>query len=94
MASKDETLEFLRERKAAYQTAFGAAGAERVLEDLKRFCRAEDSCFHADARIHAVLEGRREVYLRIQHHLNLMPEQLAELFGAIVPAREGELDDD
>jgi len=38
---------------------------ERVLADLARFCRANESTFHADPRTHALLEGRREVWLRI-----------------------------
>ena len=52
-----------------------------VLADLAKFCRADRSTFHADPRVHAALEGRREVWLRIQEHLNLTPEQLAQLYG-------------
>lgn len=42
-----------------------------VLADLRKFCRADESCFDADPRKHAILEGRREVWLRIQQHLRL-----------------------
>jgi len=94
MASREKTLDLLREYKAAYQIAFASAGAERVMQDLKVFCRADKSCFHPDSRIHAVAEGRREVYLRIQQHLTLAPEELAELYGAVVPATEGHHDDE
>jgi len=47
-----------------------------VLKDLAAFCRAEESTYHPDPRAHAVLEGRREVFLRIQSHLNLSSEDL------------------
>ena len=50
--------------------------AENVLNDLKIFCRADESTFHADPRIHAVLEGRREVWLHIERQLKLKPDEL------------------
>src|SRR4051794_40396105 len=66
------------ERQTAYRAVFDPNGARTaaVLRDLARFCRAHASTFHADARIHAVLEGRREVWLRIQKHLNLTSDEL------------------
>lgn len=77
------TLDFLRGRKRDYQLVFkGGPAGERVLEDLARFCRANETCFHQDPRLHAVLEGRREVWLRIQQHINLSPEQLMSLLTA------------
>jgi len=88
----NETIEYLRQRKAAYQMAFEGAHGERVLADLGKFCRAEATCFHEDPRIHAALEGRREVYLRIQQHLSLGAEELATLYGAVVPKPEGDHD--
>lgn len=48
------------------------------MEDLERFCRAKQSTFHENARMHAVLEGRREVYLRIMDHVTLTIEELIE----------------
>lgn len=72
---------FVANRQKAYQLTFAQNEATKlVMEDLKRFCRAEESCFHADPRLHAVLEGRREVFLRIQKHLELDPESLATYF--------------
>lgn len=50
-----------------------------VLRDLARFCRAHRSTFHPDARVHAMLEGRREVWLRIVENLNLTEDELFEL---------------
>lgn len=50
-----------------------------VLKDLAQFCRAHESTFHADARLHAVLEGRREVWLKIERMLKLTSEELYQL---------------
>lgn len=76
------TLEFLGERKRAYLTLFAhPVSGKTVLKDLAQFCRAEESCFHPDARLHAVAEGRREVFLRIQHHLNETAEQLLDRYS-------------
>ena len=47
-----------------------------VLSDLAKFCRAYDSSFHPDPRMHAVIEGRREVWLRIAQYLQLTPEEI------------------
>lgn len=73
--------EFLTSRKQQYQRTFSGVNGEAVLEDLARFCRANETTFLPDARASAVLEGRREVWLRIQHHLNLSPDQLVALFN-------------
>lgn len=50
-----------------------------VLKDLAIFCRAHSSTFHQDPRIHAMLEGRREVWLRIQEYLQLEMEEIYSL---------------
>ena len=74
------TLDFLRRRKRSYQLVFGTPEGQNVLIDLAKFCRANESTFHADPRGHAMLEGRREVWLRIANHLNLTPTQLYALY--------------
>lgn len=78
---KEQFVRFIHSRKIAYCTVFGpdTPAHKAVLEDLARFCRANTSTFHSDPRLHAVLEGRREVWLRIQNHLNLTPAQLCSL---------------
>lgn len=77
-------VEFLRQRKAAYQLKFGSGNpADIVREDLANFCRANASTWSDDERHHARLEGRREVWLRIWQHLTMEPEELAELYGAL-----------
>lgn len=93
-----QTLDFLRQRRHAYQLSFGTAkravrlrrafvnafgtpSGQMVLADLEKFCRANETCFDTDARVNAALEGRREVWLRIQQHLNLSSEDLFQLYS-------------
>ena len=77
----DRMFWFVRGRKHAYGQVFeGEVGAPRaVLADLASFCRATETTFHPDPRVAAMLEGRREVWLRITQHLNLTPEQVFQL---------------
>lgn len=72
-------LDWMRGRKRAYQLCFESPAGKQVLADLAVFCRATETCFHEDPRIHAVLEGRREVFLRIQKHLHLSSQELLAL---------------
>lgn len=73
--------ELFLKRKMAYVQTFNpnAPFSRVVLQDLAKFCRAYDSTFHKDARTSDVLEGRREVWLRIQSHIQLTSEELFEL---------------
>ncbi len=67
--------------RRAYRTLFGGPAGQAVLRDLEKFCRANETCFHEDARLNLILEGRREVWLRIQQHLNLTPDDLFQLYS-------------
>lgn len=82
MTESEKRKEILENRRMAYVQTFLPENvwAKAVIEDLKRFCRAELSTFHPDARMHAVIEGRREVWLRISDHINLSPEELQEKY--------------
>jgi hypothetical protein len=77
----DEAKAILHQRQRAFQITFNIEDKadQQVLTDLAEFCRAHTTTFHPDPRVHAVLEGRREVWLRIQKYLNLNPDQLWEL---------------
>jgi len=77
----DRARNYLARRRTAYVKTFQGPMAEEVLADLAKFCRANQSTFHADPRVHAVAEGRREVWLRITQHLNLTDEQLWRMYG-------------
>lgn len=78
----DRAKDYLSTRQQAYISVFSGDKniyAKTVLDDLARFCRANESSFHPDPRVHAQLEGRREVWLRIQQHLTLSTDELAKL---------------
>lgn len=77
----DRVRSFLKGRRTSYTRTFSNPSGEDVLKDLAKFCRAHRSTFHEDARLHAVMEGRREVFLRIANHLQLSDEKLWELYG-------------
>lgn len=72
---------FLRRRATAYRATFANPMGEEVLVDLAKFCRAHESTAHPDPHIAARLDGRREVWLRIQSHLRLSDEDLWKLFN-------------
>lgn len=74
--------QLLRERQYCYQQTFKGVYGQAVLKDLARFCRAHESTFNEGSdRASALAEGRREVWLRLQHHLQLTPDQLWELYS-------------
>ena len=82
------TLEFIRNRKICYQLTFEKKQPANVtvMIDLASFCRANESCVVPGDRDRTLmLEGRREVWLRIQQHLQLTPEQLFDLYSNNAP---------
>lgn len=67
-------------RKSAYQQVFSGEGAPKVvLADLARFGYAQKSTFHPDPHAQGILQGRREMWLRIQQHLHLSEADLFDL---------------
>lgn len=72
-------------RKKAYQFIFGAPGTanHEFLVDILHFCRVCSDRWSDDPRHHARLEGRAEVGRRILDHMNLDPENMAELYKAV-----------
>ena len=73
---------YLARRRTAYiKTFLSSAFGDEVLRDLAKFCRAHDSTFHENPDVAKHLEGRRQVWLRIQEHLHLTDEQLYALYG-------------
>ena len=76
-----EARDFLRTRQQAYRQTFAGGYSRKVLTDLAKFCRANESTFNPDPRMEGVLQGRREVWLRISKHLNLTDEQLQSYFN-------------
>lgn len=80
---REAAKNLLAHRSRAYKLVFDEKNEffKVVMADLQKFCRANQSTFHEDPRIHAALEGRREVYLRIMDHLNLTPDELVARYA-------------
>lgn len=71
-------------RARSYRRVFMPEGAidrdrEIVLADLRDFCFAYSTTFHADPNVAARRQGRREAWLRISQHLNLDEERVQKL---------------
>lgn len=78
----EKALSALQQRQRAYQLAFSQPAGMAVLTDLTKFCRAVESCvIPGDRDKTLILEGRREVFLRMTEHLHLSIEQLYALYG-------------
>lgn len=77
--------EYLRGRIGSYVRLFNnkaiAGDAKAVLADLKRYCRGGQTPWADDARLHALLTGRNEVYTRISQHMTMTFEELWELYN-------------
>jgi len=84
-------LEFWRKMKSAYQVTFKTEHGGAVLRDLADFCHVFKTTEDPQhSRLSALREGRRQVFLRILHHLNLSQEQLSALYrDAINDSGEG-----
>jgi hypothetical protein len=85
-AQEDERRAMVLARARAYKALFpekSEGHALEVLEDLRHFCSADDTV-HVPGDTHgtAQLEGRRQVWLRIQSHLKMRPEQETRLLKA------------
>lgn len=76
---REKLIGIFRSRRSDYMTTFNNPVGERVLADLAEFCRARETTFHTDGRLHAILEGRREVWLRINKYLNLSDREIQQL---------------
>ena len=77
-----QALSIFKTRQSAYRTVFQKGQTphtKKVLEDLSRFCRGTKSTFKKDAREHALLEGRREVFQRILDYQNMTAEELLKI---------------
>ena len=81
MAVVQMARDFLVSRAQAYKRTFSGIYGERVLGDLAGFCRADASTFNPDPRVEGILQGRREVWLRVTKHLNLTDDQLQRHFN-------------
>lgn len=78
-----QAQDILVARQLAYSQTFAEdnQAAQRVLRDLAKFCRAHKSTFDPDPRIAAMLDGRREVFLRILKYTQLSTTDLFKTQG-------------
>ena len=78
----EDALAFLMSRQRAYITTFRNPVGEMVLKDLSKFCRAHESTYNVNERLEGIMQGRRDVWLRIAQHLNLSSDELWKLYGS------------
>jgi|SRR5665213_510356 len=78
-------FEQIRRRKIDYKLACSQPAMQRMLIDLADFCRAGETCAaldgngKIDVERTLILEGRREVWLRMMNHCNLSTTKLYAL---------------
>lgn len=71
---------FFQRRQSAYKKTFDNPEGRKVLADLRRFCRASQPTADVNnVQTTYLLEGRREVWLRIVAHINLTDETVSQL---------------
>lgn len=88
----EESLKFFSEWKTAYMLAFSDSLGKPAFADLAQFCRAHQTCVVPGDRDQSyVMEGRRQVFLRIQNFLERTPEELVALYTK--PLEAGATDD-
>jgi phage-related baseplate assembly protein len=93
--TSDELKQILTDRQRAYMLAFKTPAGKAVLDDLAVFCRANETCVVPGDRDRTyVLEGRREVFLRIQAHLDLALDDLFQRFTRPAQGAHGHVNDD
>lgn len=71
---------FIFRRQGAYLDIFTGPRADTVLQDLANFCRAWKTTYTSEDRASYILEGRRQVWLRIQDQLRLTQDELWRLY--------------
>lgn len=84
------TLDFLGWRKRAYLLTFPKQEVAQniVLKDLALYCHMNEECPHTDPFEIGVWLGKRSVFLRVQRHLYLTPEELFAIYGGVRPQKE------
>lgn len=80
MTIKPEDLDH---RRRAYQSVFNNSPGKEVLEDLAKYCRVykknyEMGMSQLDL---AYVAGMKDVYLRIQNHLNISDDDVWQLLN-------------
>ena len=68
-------------RYQAYKRKFqkGDPDADKIMADLSEFCGFLDTTFKGDEKQMLIMEGRRQVFLRIFGHTNLDGQDIHQL---------------
>lgn len=73
--SATEVSDYLRRRQQAYTSVFSGKGGEEdvkfVMLDLAHFTRAYSPTWNVNQKVQDLLEGRREVFMRIMDFTSL-----------------------
>lgn len=86
-------MSFIRTKAQSYKQVFAGEQAKRVLGDLARFCHMTNTAHvTGDPTGSALLEGRRQVFLRIQAMCGLTGEQITGWENTVKEEEWGEND--
>jgi hypothetical protein len=84
----EKLVERLREKKKSYQGLFGNLLEADALRDLAWFCHAHHTTADMTKNVNhermLILEGRRQVWLRISEMLNLEPDEIVQLYTSAI----------
>lgn len=79
-AQTDVVRRYIETRRRAYKAVFTGKGEhgdiEFVMRDLAAFCRAYEPTFNMNPKVQDLLEGRREVFMRIMSFMHLSHDTL------------------
>lgn len=79
--SPEQALQVFTDIKRAYVLAFAPPAGPAIMLDLGFFCRSRETCAVPGDRDRTyLLEGRREVWLRIEDFLTLSVEDLVKKY--------------
>jgi hypothetical protein len=74
-------IDFWNERMRGWRLALPPESL--LYKDLDLFCRARETVARDNPYLMYLLEGRRQVFLRIQQHQDLPLEKLQELYPTL-----------
>ena len=78
----------------AYQRLFKNSDGNTVIADLANYCAVNDTTYKGSTEHMLIMEGRRQVYLRIFGHTNLDAEEVFTLQRRLIHERDSQRDDE
>lgn len=78
----------------AYKRVFGKnPDSDLVVADLATYCKINDTTYSGSTEQMLIMEGRRQVYLRIFGHTNLDAKDVLNLQRSAIHERDHQSDD-